>query len=70
MSAPDRSEWVDASQAARLLGVPSARHVKRLAKLGMLSARHLPGVRRTYSRNDVERLARESVRPATATPAG
>lgn len=51
------AEWLDARYAAKLLGVPGARNVKRLVDEGLIKTRDLPGVRAKYLRADVERLA-------------
>jgi len=64
-SAPMAAEWLDAGAAAELLGV-ERRHIRRLARDGLLSVRRLPGVRPRYRRDEIERLAAASVRPATA----
>lgn len=70
MSARVTSDWIGPAQAARILGVPGVRTVKRLERLGVLPARKLPGVRGIYRLDDVERLARESLPPETAAQAG
>jgi hypothetical protein len=58
---------VDASEAARILGVP--RHsILKLVALGMLSASTLPGVRARYLREEVEALAASQWKKST--PAG
>lgn len=56
--------WLGRSEAAAALGVSDPRAVDRLAGKGLIGVRDLPGVRARYSRADVERLARECVRPA------
>jgi hypothetical protein len=58
-----QSEWVDASEAARIIGV-TRQSVPILTAEGLLGCRAIPGTRRRYSRRDAERIARESVRPA------
>jgi hypothetical protein len=55
-AAVSNSEWIDARTAAKILGVPGARNVQRLAERGMITTRDLPGVRAIYSRVDVEGL--------------
>lgn len=51
------SEWIDARSAAKILRVPGARNVHRLASMGKIKTRDLPGVRARFSRADVEHLA-------------
>lgn len=55
--------FVTCGEAAKILGVKPY-HVCRMASAGMIGLRTLP-VREKYLRTDVERLARESVQPAT-----
>jgi hypothetical protein len=52
--------WVNASQAARLLGGVGARYIKLLSDKGLIGVRKLPGARVTYDRSDIERLAQEA----------
>jgi len=56
-------EWVTQREAAEILGV-SAQVMKTVVRAGGVAVRKLPGARTQLSRADVERLARESVRPA------
>ncbi len=65
---PDRTPWIDGAEAARILEVADARNVRRLAERGLVAVRNLPGTRARFSRQDVERLARQS-RPSDVEPA-
>lgn len=55
MEATAAADWIDATHAARLLGV-DPRAVRRLAESGRISRRDLP-VKSKFRRADVERLA-------------
>lgn len=56
-------QWVSVSEAARILGV-GRRAVTRAIEAGAISLLVLPGSSMRLSRVDVERLAKECVRPA------
>jgi len=57
--------YVDAATGARVLGSDITRHqVRMLAARGLIGVRAIPGVRNRFRLADLERLARESVRPA------
>ena len=58
-----KSEWVTAAEAARLIGLPDSRAVRRLVSRGLIGERRLP-VRARFKRGDVLRVAAESVHPA------
>lgn len=60
-------EWVDARKAAKMLGLPSVRNVRRLAERGLIKVRDRPGAGAEYVLADVERLA-ESERGRTPEP--
>jgi hypothetical protein len=65
---PTPDVYVDAATGARVLGPDVTRHnVRQLAKRGLIGTRTIPGVRNRFKLADIERLARDSVRPATAT---
>ena len=57
-----QAEWLDGVEAARVLDVPGPRNIRSLAARGFIGVRVIPGVRAKYRREDVERLARSSVR--------
>ena len=59
------TEWANATAAGRLSGSMFTPHmIRSLGARGLIATRSAPGLRTLYSRADVERLARESVRPA------
>jgi hypothetical protein len=60
-----KPEWIGPKQVAEILGL-QAKNIPRLAAKGVITTRPLPGVRAIYLKSDVERLAVESIRPATA----
>lgn len=57
--------YCSAAKAARLLGCPP-KQVSILASKGFLTVRRLPGCDPRYLMSDVQRLASEYTRPATA----
>jgi hypothetical protein len=57
--------WLNARQAAKLLEC-EPRQVPKLAALGLIGVRELPGVKARFRRADVEALARDSVKPRTS----
>jgi hypothetical protein len=63
-TAPDQTKWMTALDAARTLGA-GRQVLPKLAAEGRLTVRAIPFTRPLYSLASVERLARESVRPAT-----
>lgn len=68
-SASDVAAWCGRREACRILGV-SWGVPDQLVEKGLISAKAIPGQPTRYLRSDVERVARESVRAATATVAG
>ena len=56
--------WVTTRAARERLGITSDQ-VRKLIRQGSLTSRQLPGLRPLVAADDVDRLARESVRPAT-----
>lgn len=56
-------EWVTAKTAAKWLGCPLSA-VRRLARAGHITMRVIPMCDPRYLASDLERLARESTRPA------
>ena len=58
-------EWVTGAEGCRILGVCRETLV-RIANDGRIGVREIPGVsRRRYSRQDLERVVKSSVRPAS-----
>jgi hypothetical protein len=55
-------DWISAKAASILLGI-SAFSVPKVAKIGGIRRKILPGLRPRYSRADVERVASESIEP-------
>jgi hypothetical protein len=55
-------EWVTATDGQKILGVYRQNFIK-LAREGYFAIRAIPGTRRLYRREDIERLAQESVKP-------
>lgn len=62
-------QWIPGTEACRLIGVGRARLAKIVAS-GHIAVLKPPGCRALYGRVDVERVARESVRPAWAPSRG
>lgn len=62
--APDAGEWISGALAARLLGLRSAKALRKLADDGLVSVRRVPRTHPMYRRGDVEKLAQQSVQPA------
>lgn len=56
--------WINAATAARALGV-GVKAVRRLGDRGRIAMRTIPETRPMYSRADVDRIAAESITPAT-----
>jgi hypothetical protein len=63
------AEWVNASEARALVGLRASRQLRRLVRRGYVATREVPGTRPLYHRGDLERIAAESVRPATTSGA-
>jgi predicted site-specific integrase-resolvase len=61
-----QTDLIPLREAREALGVCGAT-VRRLARDGEIGARKIPGGQTKYVRADVERLARESLRPARQT---
>jgi hypothetical protein len=59
------SDWLPGPDAARILGLGSARTVRRLAERGLITVREIPGSHPRYARRDLVALAEASTRPAT-----
>jgi predicted site-specific integrase-resolvase len=55
-------KWIDGRQASDILGGVTTEHINTFVKLGLLSVRDLPGVRKRFNRAEVEELAMKSVR--------
>lgn len=62
---PVSAAFLPGSDAVRLTGLPG-HAIRRLAKTGHIGTMRVPGLRPRYSRDDLERIAAESIRPATA----
>jgi hypothetical protein len=58
--APAKTAWITASAAARIWAC-SEQSVPRIAKLGKVTVRRLPGMTMKYALADVERVAAEAV---------
>jgi len=70
VAGPTTDVYVDARTGARVLGPDITRHqVRQLAARGLIGVREIPGVRNRFRLADLERIARESIRPATGGPA-
>jgi len=65
MSTTVESEWLSAREAAGILGCDQ-RRLPRLASMGLLTAKRVPLAWPRYLRSDVERLAQDSITPASA----
>jgi hypothetical protein len=65
---PVPTVWIDATAAAKILEIPDRHNVPRIVAEGLITTRSLPHVRARYLRADVERLAKESVKPSWTHP--
>ncbi len=57
--------WITGREACRTIGVGRAR-LASIVEAGHIAVLAPPGCRALFSRADVERVARESIRPARA----
>lgn len=57
------SEWIDATEAGKILDVAPA-NVRALAEEGLIGTRTLPTTYKRFRRSDCEALARNSIIPA------
>lgn len=59
-----RNDWIDATEACRVIDLPHPRNLDRLVAEGLLVKRTMPGTRLLYSRASAQTLVRESVNRA------
>jgi predicted site-specific integrase-resolvase len=65
MSVRRNGEWISIHQATEILGSSRAT-IKQLTRDGLIGTKAIPGTRPRLLRADIERIARESTRSATA----
>lgn len=58
--------WISSAEACRILGVDNPTF-QRIINTGCVTVQAYPSVRRSFLKADVERLARQAIRPANPT---